>query len=523
MHLAGVDAGHLRRFAVAAGHVDVAAELRVAEDEVADQQHDERDEADDRNAEERLPAPPRYSQQGGHLEDRLSVVDIRRQTRGDGQHRERHHERRDADVGDEEAVDQPETGSDENARRRMPQLTRGRANRRPRMKVATIADKGRDRGDAQVDLGAEQDEGDAGRGDGDGRDLRDHILHVARGQEDIGVELKKMNSDDQREQRRQDRALPACPAHRSPDVARRLALGACAVPCTLRSSCRSHRRHLRLPRRRYVDGLSGVRRYHACSIFFADPLADELLGDLPFDMTRIRSDFGQDRFRLGRHQDDRDALVLELFDQVEHLALGADVHAARRLVQDQHARLLGQPLRQHDLLLIAAAQVPGEHALDPAAGRRCAGRAWSAIATSAGWRKTGLHQMVEVGQGDVLVDLVARKERGAPVLGEVGDAQRLRLRRAFGLDRLRHRARSCRCAWLKRAEERPRDLGHAGARGSRTCRESRPRGRSNVTSSNTPVAVSRRRRSTGRASIARRQRDALLRSSRPARSRPGRS
>ena len=44
--------------------------------------------------------------------------------------------------------------------------------------------------------------------------------------------------------------------------------------------------------------------------------------------------------------------------QPVHLGLRADVDAARRLVDDQHLRLGREPLRQHDLLLVAAGQVP---------------------------------------------------------------------------------------------------------------------------------------------------------------------
>ena len=46
------------------------------------------------------------------------------------------------------------------------------------------------------------------------------------------------------------------------------------------------------------------------------------------------------------------------------LVLGADVDAARRLVEDQHLGVGEQPLGQHHLLLVAARQVA------PPAGRR---------------------------------------------------------------------------------------------------------------------------------------------------------
>ena len=46
----------------------------------------------------------------------------------------------------------------------------------------------------------------------------------------------------------------------------------------------------------------------------------------------------------------------ELVDERVDLRLRADVHAARRLVEDQDAALRREPFRQHDLLLVAARQ-----------------------------------------------------------------------------------------------------------------------------------------------------------------------
>ena len=60
---------------------------------------------------------------------------------------------------------------------------------------------------------------------------------------------------------------------------------------------------------------------------------------------------------LGRDQDDADAACRELVDQPVDLRLGADVDAARRLVEDEQHRLPRQPARQHDLLLVAAGQL----------------------------------------------------------------------------------------------------------------------------------------------------------------------
>ena len=48
------------------------------------------------------------------------------------------------------------------------------------------------------------------------------------------------------------------------------------------------------------------------------------------------------------------------YEQMVNLDLGADVDAARRLVDDQHLRPQRQPARQHHLLLIAAGEVGDE-------------------------------------------------------------------------------------------------------------------------------------------------------------------
>ena len=49
----------------------------------------------------------------------------------------------------------------------------------------------------------------------------------------------------------------------------------------------------------------------------------------------------------------------ELVDDRIDLVLGADVDAARRLVHDEDRRLGQQPLREDDLLLVAARQALG--------------------------------------------------------------------------------------------------------------------------------------------------------------------
>ena len=58
--------------------------------------------------------------------------------------------------------------------------------------------------------------------------------------------------------------------------------------------------------------------------------------------------------QLGRDHDDRLALVGERVQQLVDLALGADVDAARRLVEEQDVAIAQQPFGDHDLLLVAA-------------------------------------------------------------------------------------------------------------------------------------------------------------------------
>ena len=85
---------------------------------------------------------------------------------------------------------------------------------------------------------------------------------------------------------------------------------------------------------------------------------------------------GEDLGQVGADQDDRDAFLGELVDDLVDLGLGPDVDPARGLVEDEHARMRVQPLAQHDLLLVAARQ-RGDRHLDRRR-RGCAGGRGSA-------------------------------------------------------------------------------------------------------------------------------------------------
>ena len=107
------------------------------------------------------------------------------------------------------------------------------------------------------------------------------------------------------------------------------------------------------------------------------------------------------------------------------LVLGADVDAARRLVEDQHLGVGEQPLRQHHLLLVAAGQV-ADRLVD--AGRADVG----ALAVVVGDLElahvvddAALRHALEVGDRDVVLDVVDEVEaEGLAVLGDVGEPVR---------------------------------------------------------------------------------------------------
>ena len=61
--------------------------------------------------------------------------------------------------------------------------------------------------------------------------------------------------------------------------------------------------------------------------------------------------------RVGRIPDDADAFAGDLGDQRVDVALGADIDAARDVVEQQDGRLGQQPFLEQHLLLVAAAEI----------------------------------------------------------------------------------------------------------------------------------------------------------------------
>src|SRR6185437_7015118 len=89
-------------------------------------------------------------------------------------------------------------------------------------------------------------------------------------------------------------------------------------------------------------------------------LADGLVGKLAHYRAALENDDAigqrQHRLRLGRQHDDGKPARAQVADDVDDVVLGAHIHAACGLAQDQKARRVTQPFRERDLLLIAARQ-----------------------------------------------------------------------------------------------------------------------------------------------------------------------
>ena len=67
---------------------------------------------------------------------------------------------------------------------------------------------------------------------------------------------------------------------------------------------------------------------------------------------------GHEFFELRRNDDQRHALTAEFADQPDDFGVGADIDAARRLVENEKFRVRRQPARQDGFLLVAAGQKP---------------------------------------------------------------------------------------------------------------------------------------------------------------------
>ncbi len=125
----------------------------------------------------------------------------------------------------------------------------------------------------------------------------------------------------------------------------------------------------------------------------------------------------------------------ELADHGVHLGLGADVDAARRLVEDEQRGLRVQPLAQHHLLLVAAGEL-GDRQVDRGRADR------QALAEGLGGARSPRRvrirpRPVEIALQDRQRDVGGDRHRQrqaelAAVLGDIGDADAPSPRAASG-------------------------------------------------------------------------------------------
>ena len=127
----------------------------------------------------------------------------------------------------------------------------------------------------------------------------------------------------------------------------------------------------------------------------------------------------QDLVEVGGDEQDADALRGEAAHDAEHVALGADVDAAARLVHQQHLGRGHQRLADHHLLLVAAGQRRDGQGGVGDLDRQVAHLALHLLGLAARRNMEALRQLLEARHGQVLGD---REDRHQPVaLAVLGD------------------------------------------------------------------------------------------------------
>ena len=208
------------------------------------------------------------------------------------------------------------------------------------------------RADRQIDPAGDDHERHPHGDDGVERGLLQDVEQVRDRQE---VRRRRPQDRAQRQQAGERAQLPA--AVRRARAWRREPGEALATPAVVMRALRAPPAG---PRRRWP--LGGELAAHAAAAHHEDAIAH-----------------AQHLRQIRRNHDDAGAVLDQLVhEQVDVLPRG-HVDAARRLVEDQDVGVRRQPLRQHDLLLIAAAQVEheliGSRRADPQARDRRIGLA----------------------------------------------------------------------------------------------------------------------------------------------------
>ena len=224
------------------------------------------------------------------------------------------------------------------------------------------------RADRQVDAAGDDDEGHADADDADDRGLTEDDERVVEAREAVAGGHRADDHEQHERQHEPEVATDGAGHHLLQAGLLRCGARGCrraAVPRTRR------RRH---PKCRH-------RSARSCGGSFHDEIEHTVLIDLGGGEGLDHTTVGDRRApcrpgrALLRSRSRRSTTALpaadEATDEGVDLGAGADVDAAGRLVQQQHARAVHEPARQQDLLLIAAR----EGARGPVGVRRAAARA----------------------------------------------------------------------------------------------------------------------------------------------------
>ena len=183
---------------VAADREDIAAELGPAQHEAGEQR--QHDHVEHRVGDAEQPGAAAERQQlvviGPELEHHRVVRGDHRQAARDRQHAERHHERREAEIGDQHAVEgaDDERGGDRRGDADLDAVAGVHDDRQHH------AAQAQHRADREVDAAGDDHHRHAERDDRDEGDVAGDVVEVLRGGEGIGGERQEDAGDDDRDE-----------------------------------------------------------------------------------------------------------------------------------------------------------------------------------------------------------------------------------------------------------------------------------------------------------------------------------
>ena len=163
-------------------------------------------------------------------------------------------------------------------------------------------------------------------------------------------------------------------------------------------------------------------------------------------------------------------------DQIVDLALGADIDAARRLIEQQHARLVASHLPMTTFCWLPPDSVPAAWSMLLAADAERADRLARKRRLAGEGADAEARQPADQRQGDVVGDRGLKMQPlRLAVFGHQRDAEPARVARRADVDRLAVEPDLAAGLAAARTEDRLEDFGAARARAARQCRGFRRR------------------------------------------------